>query len=67
MDAKLSISYVLKALRKRLNLLLSAEDIEQRVTLPFEQLLHARLADVKMISSTTGAGFSATLLRFNSL
>ncbi|MCX7093445.1 MAG: efflux RND transporter permease subunit [Methylobacter sp.] len=46
---------------------LSAEDIEQRVTLPFEQLLHARLADVKMISSTTGAGFSATLLRFNPL
>ncbi len=46
---------------------LSAEDIEQRVTLPFEQLLHARLADVRTISSITGAGFSSTLLRFNSL
>ncbi len=46
---------------------LSAEDIEQRMTLPFEQLLHARLADVRTISSTTGAGYFSTLLRFNSL
>lgn len=46
---------------------LSAEDIEQRMTLPFEQLLRARLADVRAISSTTTAGYFSTLLRFNSL
>lgn len=46
---------------------LSAEDIEQRMTLPFEQLLRARLADVRTISSTTAAGHFSTLLRFNSL
>ena len=46
---------------------LSAEDIEQRLTLPFEQLLRARLADVRTLSSTTGAGYFSTLLRFNSL
>ena len=31
---------------------LAAEDIEQRVTSPFEQLLRGRLADIRSISST---------------
>lgn len=46
---------------------LAAEDIEQRVTLPFEQVLRARLSDVRTMSSTVGAGYSETVIRFNPL
>lgn len=46
---------------------LAAEDIEQRLTLPFEQLLRGRISDIRTVSSTIGAGYFETRLRFNTL